>query len=153
MKLLEEKERVRAAALRLLRYRDRSVAEMRERLKRKGFNRETIEQEIEHLIEERLLDDEHFAGIWIRHKLTVSYKGKRLVRAELAAKGISAEMFAGVWADHSEMEKESAKTWARAHLGSYSLLELWERRGRIRDGLYRRGYSQEALEEAMKEIG
>lgn len=153
MRHADDKERIRAAALRLLRYRDRSVAEMRERLKRKGFNREAIEQEIGRLAEERFLDDERFTGVWIRHKLSISYKGKRLIRAELAAKGISTELFNRVWSGHVEMEKESARQWTLEHARGYSLLELFERRGRVRQGLYKRGYSQEAIDEALKEIG
>ena len=147
-----QRERVRAAALRLLRYRDRSVAEMRERLEKKGFNSEAIEDEIEVLISEHLLDDERFTGSWIRHKLTISHKGKRLIRAELVAKGIGSELFNKVWAEHVEMEIKSARQWAQAKAAGYNLLGSFERRGRIRQGLYRRGYSQEAINEALKEI-
>jgi len=153
MKAQEERERVRTAALRLLRYRDRSIAEMRQRLRRKGFDPEVIADEIEQLIRERLLDDERFTGVWIRHKLNISHKGKRLVRAELAAKGIGAELFARVWEEHAEQERRSAETWAKAKAEDYNLLDSFERRGRIRQGLYRRGYSQEAIEEALEEIG
>ena len=153
MKAQEERERVRTAALRLLRYRDRSIAEMRQRLRRKGFDPEVIADEIEQLIRERLLDDERFTGVWIRHKLNISHKGKRLVRAELAAKGIGAELFARVWEEHVEQERRSAETWAKAKAEDYNLLDSFERRGRIRQGLYRRGYSQEAIEEALEEIG
>ncbi|MBN2380142.1 RecX family transcriptional regulator [candidate division WOR-3 bacterium] len=152
MKYQDDHARLRAAALRLLRFRERSVTEMRERLCRKGFSREAIEVEIQTLKDEKLLDDERFTGVWIRHKLTISHKGKRLLRAELAAKGIDAEMFSRVWAEHVEMERESARAWALAHLKDTNLLESYERRGRIRQGLYRRGYSQEAIDDAMKEI-
>jgi len=152
MKAQDERERVRTAALRLLRYRDRSIAEMRQRLRRKGFDPEVIADEIEQLIRERLLDDERFTGVWIRHKLTISHKGKRLVRAELTAKGISAELFARVWEEHVEQERRSAETWAKAKAEDYNLLDSFERRGRIRQGLYRRGYSQEAIEAALEEI-
>lgn len=152
MKAQEERERVRTAALRLLRYRDRSIAEMRQRLRRKVFDPEVIEDEIEQLLSERLLDDERFTGIWIRHKLTISHKGKRLIRAELAAKGISSELFAKIWAAHADQEISSACEWAKAKAEDYNLLDSFERRGRIRQGLYRRGYSQEAIEAALKEI-
>jgi regulatory protein len=153
MKAQDEHERVRAAALKLLRYRERSVAEMRQRLRRKGFDPEVIADEIEQLVSERLLDDERFTGSWIRHKLTISHKGKRLIRAELAAKGIRSDLFNRVWAEHAEAEIESAREWAQAKAAGYNLLDSFERRGRIRQGLFRRGYSQEAIQEALKEIG
>jgi regulatory protein len=126
---------------------------MRQRLRRKGFDPEVIADEIKQLVSERLLDDERFTGVWIRHKLTISHKGKRLIRAELAAKGIGPELFAKVWAEHADQERRSAETWAKAKAEDYNLLEGFERRGRIRQGLYRRGYSQEAIEAALKEIG
>jgi regulatory protein len=147
----DQRERTRQAALRLLRYRDRSVTEMRERLSQKGFEREAIEDEITYLISEHLLDDERFTGSWIRHKLTISHKGKRLIRAELAAKGIGSELFNKVWAEHAGMEIESAREWVKAKPG-YNLMDSFERRGRIRQGLFRRGYSQEAIEAVLEEI-
>lgn len=148
----DQRERTRQAALRLLRYRDRSVAEMRGRLAQKGFEHDAIEDEITYLISEHLLDDERFTGSWIRHKLTISHKGKRLIRAELVAKGIGSELFNKVWAEHAGMEIKSAREWAKAKAEGYNLLDSFERRGRIRQGLFRRGYSQEAIEEALKEI-
>lgn len=148
----DERERIRAAALRLLRYRERSIAEMRDRLRRKGFNPEAIEDEIEVLTQQRLLDDERFTGMWIRHKLTISRKGKRLLRAELAPKGISSDLFNRVWAEHARMEISSACEWAKSKAVSCNLMDSYERRGRIRQGLYRRGYSPEAIEAAMKEV-
>jgi len=125
---------------------------MRDRLRRKGFDPKAIEDEIKDLIEQRLLDDERFTGMWIRHKLTISHKGKRLIRAELGAKGIGSELFNRVWAEHAELEERSACEYAQAKAASYGLLDSFERRGRIRRSLYRRGYSQPAIEAALKEI-
>lgn len=153
MKLQSPEEQVRQASLRLLKYRDRSTSEMRERLRKKGFDRSLIEAELEWLLAQRLLDDEKFTGVWIRHKLAISHKGKRLIAAELGAKGISPDLFRKVWAEYLEEEQRSALEWTRAHASGYNLLELFERRGRIRDGLYRRGYSEDAIEIALKEIG
>lgn len=149
----QETAKIESAALRLLRYRERSVAEMRARLAQKGFADEAVEEEIRDLILRNLLDDERFAGAWIRHKLTISNKGKRLIRAELASKGITSDLFEKVWAEHAGLEKESALKWAKAKAARYSRLTPFERRGRIRQGLYRRGYSAEAITEALEGIG
>jgi regulatory protein len=153
MKLQSPQEQIRQASLRLLKYRDRSTREMRERLHRKGFDSSLIEMELAWLLEQRLLDDEKFVSVWIRHKLAISHKGKRLIAAELSAKGINSDLFRKVWTEYPEEESRSASEWARAHASGYNLLELYERRGRIRESLYRRGYSEEAIEKALKEIG
>jgi regulatory protein len=152
MKPGEERDRLRAAAFRLLRYRERSVAEMRARLLRKGFDREAIDREIADLISEKLLDDERFAGVWIRHKLCISHKGKRLIRAELAAKGIPSDLFNRVWTEYTDREITSAREYAETRAKGFNHLDSFERRGRIRQALYRRGYSMEAITEALKEI-
>jgi len=152
MRLEEEREKVRGSALRLLQYRDRSVAELRERLRKKGFHPDVIADEIERLKEEKLLDDECFTGIWIRHKLSVSHKGKRLVRAELAAKGIPADMFERIWAQHSGQEIRSACEYAARRIARHDILDSYERRGRIRQNLFRRGYSKAAIDAALEEI-
>lgn len=152
MKPGEQRDRLRAAALRLLRYRERSIAEMRDRLRRKGFHRDVIDREVETLIEQKLLDDERFTGVWIRHKLNVSHKGKRLIRAELAAKGIGSELFSRIWAQYVDQEIESAREYASSKVSKYDMLDSFERRGHIRQVLYRRGYSPEAISEALKEI-
>ncbi|MBD3285191.1 hypothetical protein GF359_02240 [candidate division WOR-3 bacterium] len=152
MKLEEERDRVRAAALRLLSYRDRSILELKSRLRRKGFHPDVISDEIERLKGEKLLDDERFAGVWIRHKLFISHKGKRLIRAELAAKGIPGDMFTRVWEEHVDHEIRSAREYALKKLASYDLLDSFERRGRIHQILFRRGYSQTAIDKALEEI-
>ena len=52
------------SAVRFIKYRPRSVLEVRERLKLKGFTGETAENTIKSLLEEGLLDDAVFAKLW-----------------------------------------------------------------------------------------
>jgi len=52
------------AALHYLSYRPRSEPELRERLKRRGFNGESVETVIARLKEQKLVDDIAFAEFW-----------------------------------------------------------------------------------------
>ncbi len=152
MKPVDEKDKIHTAALRLLKYRDRSVAELRERLRRKGFNPESVENELQTLLDNNFLNDQRFTEIWIRHKLTISRKGKKIIRAELAAKGISSRLFLEVWSKYRDAEIASARAFTLAKAAGFNLLDSFKRRGKLRQALYRRGYSAKAIEEALKEI-
>ena len=78
---------IKDTAFRYLESRPRTVKQMRDRLKEKGFGDEEIENTIAELIELGLLDDEEFVIAYINYGFT---KGKeiRMIRYELYSKGI-----------------------------------------------------------------
>ncbi|GAB91970.1 regulatory protein RecX [Gordonia rhizosphera] len=76
------------AALRLLGVRARSRQEMRDRLARKGFDAETIDDVLARLDKHDLVDDTEFAAEWVRSRGTNSARGRVALRQELRAKGI-----------------------------------------------------------------
>ncbi|MFW0784775.1 regulatory protein RecX [Gordonia sp. CPCC 206044] len=78
------------AALRLLGVRARSRHEIRDRLARKGFDAETIDDVLIRLDKHHLVDDEDFAAEWVRARGTNSARGRVALRHELRAKGVDA---------------------------------------------------------------
>jgi len=80
------------AALRLLAYRPRSEAEMRQRLTRRGLSEEVVQETIAHLREQGLLSDAAFARFWVEARDQNSPRGRRLLWQELSAKGIEREI-------------------------------------------------------------
>jgi len=80
------------AALRLLAYRPRSEAEMRQRLARRGLPDEVVQETIAHLREQGLLSDAAFARFWVEARDQNSPRGRRLLWQELSAKGIEREI-------------------------------------------------------------
>ena len=80
------------AALRLLAYRPRSEAEMRQRLARRGLPEEVVQETIAHLREQGLLSDAAFARFWVEARDQNSPRGRRLLWQELSAKGIEREI-------------------------------------------------------------
>jgi regulatory protein len=79
------------AALHYLGYRPRSENEVRQRLRRRGFDIKVIEEVIFKLKERRLIDDVAFSEYWRNNRLSFSPKSGRLIKLELRQKGVAAE--------------------------------------------------------------
>lgn len=80
------------AALRLLAYRPRSEAEIRQRLARRGLPPQVVQETIARLRDQGLLSDAAFARFWVETRDQTSPRGRRLLWQELAAKGIEREI-------------------------------------------------------------
>ena len=82
----DDLERCYAAAMRILQYRFNSEAELHRKLTRKGFERPMIDATIVKLRGEGWVDDERFAGAWVRTR-TQMRLGPHRIRRELRAAG------------------------------------------------------------------
>ena len=80
------------SALRLLGVRARSAGEMRERLTRKGFEPDVVDDVMDRLQAHQLLDDDEFATEWVRSRHTYSGRGRIALKQELRAKGVAADV-------------------------------------------------------------
>ena len=89
-KLRTDQERRDAyhCALRWLGARDRSVSEVRQRLKQKGFHRAAIDHTLTTLMDKKYLDDQRFARNWVNDRINHAPRGSRLLAYELRQKGI-----------------------------------------------------------------
>lgn len=98
-------------ALRLLGVRARSRSEIRDRLVRKGFDADTVDEVMDRLDRHHLVDDAEFAGEWVRSRHTNSGRGRVALRRELQAKGVSATIIADAL---DEVDPESERAVAAA---------------------------------------
>ena len=99
------------AALRILNYRFNSEAELRRKLRAKKFEKDDIDAAIARLHREKWLDDERFAGAFVRTRANKRV-GKLRIRRELQAAGVSqatAEEAIAANVD-PERERESLET-------------------------------------------
>lgn len=85
-------------ALRLLGYRERSCAELTRKLKDSGYGPQVAGAVVSRFVELGLVDDERFAGMWVRSRVSAGRGGRR-IRQELAEKGIAPEIIAAAMAD------------------------------------------------------
>src|SRR5450631_3476204 len=88
----------RAAALRFLKIRPRSVMELKEKLVLKSFSEEDIKAVIYDLIVSGLLDDRAFTKSWINYRLARPF-GFRRIMQELKTKGIDQEIIDSAFAE------------------------------------------------------
>lgn len=132
-----ERAAVKERAAMVLGYRDRSVAELIEKLVDDGYPRETIDEVIARFGELSLLDDQRFATGWIRARRASGYGDDR-IRRELRQKGVSDQVISGSFAESAE---ESADQIERAsRLLSSSHLESQADARRAVARLLRKGF-------------
>jgi len=147
------------AALRILNYRFNSEGELRRKLRSKKFEKEQIDTAIIRLHKEKWLDDERFAGAFVRTRANKRV-GKRRILRELHAAGVdrtSAEQAVAANVD-PERELESlhalrdrrARMLVRRHGEEY--LTTAEGRNKLTVYLLNQGYDAALVSEALKEM-
>jgi len=94
-----------AAALRILGYRFNSEAELRRKLEAKRFDEAAIAATLERLRQEKWLDDERFAGAYVRTRVRKGI-GRLRIRGELRNAGVSEEAAEAALRENGEGEEE-----------------------------------------------
>lgn len=145
----EQASRATEAALVFLGYRPRSEKEVRDRLRRGGFEQDAIEHAIARLHEWRYLDDADFARRWVENRTTHRPRGRRLLQQELRHKGIDGEIARDAIDDAELDETGAAETLARRRLPSYAGDEPAAIRRRLGAYLARRGYGYDVIRIAL----
>lgn len=141
----------RGYALRLIKNRLRSVAEVDQALKRRGVETEDRQQVIEELTAAGLLDDERLARAWVNDRDRFNPRGEQLLRQELRKKGIADDVIRRVLADRKLREEEpidefeQARQVAAGREGLYRALPAEARRRRLGNYLLRRGFSLDVV--------
>ncbi len=108
------------AALNLLDHRDRSVGEIRSRLRRRKFAASLIDSEVDRLQRAGLLDDHAFAKAWVSDRVRFAPRSRRMLIRELAQKGVAPDIAEAVTAhlldvDTARTLAERKATTLRAH--------------------------------------
>ncbi len=143
----------RAAALRSLKVRPRSVREIREKLAAKEFDPQDIDDTIEFLKSVNLLDDRAFTAGWIRYRLARPFGFRRII-TELKQKGIAEDIIAAAVAEArgEYAEVETALELAQRRAQRLGGIDPQKRKKRIFDFLLRRGFPMDAVMKAVKNI-
>ena len=78
----EQQQQTYEVALNFLSYRPRSVREVEQRLRKKGYLPGQIEATIARLSKQGYVDDREFARFWINNRQTFSPRGPRLLACD-----------------------------------------------------------------------
>ena len=133
------------AALRILGYRFNSEAELRRKLAAKRFDEETIAATLQRLRQEKWLDDDRFAGAYVRTRVLKGI-GRQRIRRELMAAGVddaAAERALRENADGEEERLSAAYEKLVRRLGE-------EQRDKIVARLLRQGFEASAIHDYVR---
>lgn len=147
------------AALRILKYRFNSEAELRRKLRSKKFDSEAIDRTVARLHEERWLDDARFAGALVRTRASRRVGRRRIVR-ELQAAGVDGDTAGQAIAENvdPDREREALRELAAKRFRILSrrlgpdFLTTEDGRNKLAVYLLNQGYDAALVYEALKEI-
>lgn len=141
-------------ALRLLKFRPRSVKEMIFRLRQKGHSGQVVAHEIDELKEKKLLDDRGFAKLWVLSRMNLRPSGRSLIFRELKAKGVHEAVIKEVFEELKGQydEYELAGSLARRKAERFSGLDKDKAAKKLGDFLASRGFPHGTIWKVIKEI-
>lgn len=125
-------------ALKYLKFRPRTVFEVKEKLKSKKFDELETEKVIKILIKNKLLDDVKFAQMYVRDRNLLKPTGKYLLKIELRKLGIAENEIEKVLKNQDEerLAKKAIESKARYRNADFT---------RQAQFLSRRGFSSEVI--------
>ncbi|MBO6574841.1 MAG: RecX family transcriptional regulator [Rhodothermales bacterium] len=151
----DESFRARQRALGLLAHRPRTETEIRRRLRMADFGEPAIELAVERMRSLGYLNDADFARAFARERLLSGRHGPRRVMADLRKKGIAADLAEQVIQEARADQDEGAHALAAAEKRDRALpasLQPMKRRQRLYAHLARRGFSPEAIRDALARL-
>ena len=144
-------ERFYNQALHYLSYRTRSEKEVRDKLKTKQVDPQTIEKIIAKLKEKRFINDEEFARQWIENRIRFKPRSERLIKMELKQKGISEDIINSLIGNSNSAatDLDSAKKLVEKRIGRVKNLpkqKIYEKLGRY---LASKGFNWDTIKKAI----
>lgn len=149
---MEEFEKYYLIAANFLSYRPRSEKEIRDKLHQKKAPTEIIEKVISIMKQQKFINDEEFARMWVSHRSKISPKSKRVLKLELLQKGVDPELIEQALAgdeDEPVNDVEQAKKLAQNRLPRYKGLTKQEVYQKLGGFLARRGFNWDTIKEAI----
>jgi regulatory protein len=158
---LEPAERAKKAkevCFDLLAARPRTKDELRQALRRKGFDEETRETILGKLDHAGLIDDAAFAETWVRSRHTNQGLARNALVAELKRKGVDGSVAVEAAGEvDRDAEEERARELVRKRLRSMTSLDEQTATRRLLGMLARKGYPQGlaylVIREELREAG
>jgi regulatory protein len=150
----EELKRAKACALRYLSYRDRSEFEISERLSKKEFAKNIIQETVGWLTGLGYLNDERFALAWSRSRVSTKKFGEYRLRRELSAKGLATETIEQalriVYAESNEWDL--AQACAQKKLAHLKGIDSKSKSRRLAQFLQRKGFASDTVFKTVNKL-
>lgn len=151
-KIPDELSKAKKYALLLIKFRLRSEKELAERLKKKDFSQQAIQETIESLKNNGIIDDRAFAAAWIKSRIKKPLSLNKL-KQELLSKGINKQIIESYL---ETIKKEYSEETAIQNIIDIQLSKEKHRndpnaKNRIYAYLIRHGYSPETVTEILNQ--
>ncbi|MFI6028284.1 regulatory protein RecX [Amycolatopsis magusensis] len=154
----ERAKKAKEVCFDLLAARPRTKEELRQALRRKGFDEDTSETILGKLDNAGLIDDAAFAEVWVRSRHNNQGLARHALVAELKRKGVDAEIAVQAAGEvDREAEEQKARELVRKRLRSLGNVDEQTAIRRLLGTLARKGYSQglayTVIREELREFG
>ena len=146
------------AAARFLEARQRSVAEVRRRLRSAGYRPDLVDGAIDRLLELGFLDDEAFSRTWVESRDRARPRGERAIREELRLKGIDRATIDAVLDerrenDQGEPDRDAAERLLERNMRSLArVADPRQRRARAYALLARNGFDPDVCRDVAVRV-
>lgn len=157
IKLTNVEFEVKNSAFRYLSNRNHSAFELKTKLKKRGFDSETIQKVILELRDKKYLDDYTFAENFVRNRVERRKEGIVKITSELYKKGITREIIAEVTVSISENPKNFENAF---ELGKSKYFNIQQRgetdKNKIKSKLFNfirgRGFTNDVVFEVINKL-
>lgn len=143
--------RSKQKALAILKFSDRSETELRRRLSESYYPEDVIQRTIEYVTEYGYLNDERFAGIYVRARK--ERKSKQILKQELLLKGIKKEILDTIFKIEYETEEEDPELTALRKAIEKKTKDIsqlsWEEKQKLIAQLYRKGFDIDKIKHIL----
>lgn len=139
--------RARQKALAVLKRSDQSESELRRKLKQSEYPQEIIDRTIAYVFSYHYLDDERYAGNYIRSKSGI--KSKRQIVNELRQRGVAKEIVDNALKEEGGDDTEAIRRAIRRKTSDVESLEYKEKQ-KLAAALYRKGFREEDIRREVK---
>lgn len=146
--LAQERQKIRERAFRILRYRRRSVQELKTRLLKHGFEDNLVNEILEEFIQDNTLDDTSFAEAFTADYTKLKPKGNIFIRRELAKRGISREVIEDLVQRRDE--RFLVEEFMQKKLARFDIKDPKDKRKMIQR-LLRRGFTPNVVYDVLNE--
>ncbi|WP_350269097.1 regulatory protein RecX [Brevibacterium sp. CBA3109] len=143
--------KAKKTAMNMLAMRDHASGELRDKLLKRDFLPEAVDELIAKLQKSRLLDDEEFAHRYVRAHRERRKLSRTALKRELSKKGLAAEIVSGA-VEGVDGEDDLARQVAEKKAASTRGLDYEVRERRILGMLARRGFASSVCLKVTREV-
>jgi len=150
---MERKNEALKFAMKLLGLRKRSVFEIENRLQKKGYERNIVEDVLENLDRYKYTDDKSFAESYINDRMNFRPCGRFLIKKELKERGIAENIIERKITELISEEKEISSAQKLAQRKLKTIRDKTDRNKttqKVRSYLQIKGYSFDIISQAVE---